>query len=63
MSKNTDQKSKKSKRKVNNSSANTSKLRRISLILAKLMLALICTLAIYLIYLDAKVRKTCEGQR
>ncbi len=66
MSKNTDQKSKKSKkskRKVNNSSANTSILPRISLILAKLMLALICTLAIYLIYLDAKVRKTFEGQR
>ncbi len=63
MSKNTEQKSKKRKRKINNSSANTSIVRRISLILAKLMLALISTLGIYLIYLDAKVTKTFEGQR
>ncbi len=63
MPKNTNHKHKQSKRNNKNSSNNTSILRRTSLILAKVMLALIFTLVIYTIYLDAKVRKTFEGQR
>ncbi|MEW6993413.1 penicillin-binding protein 1B [Colwelliaceae bacterium MEBiC 14330] len=63
MPKSTDHKRKQRKRNNKNLSNNTSILRRTSLILAKVMLALIFTLAIYTIYLDAKVRKTFEGQR
>jgi penicillin-binding protein 1B len=63
MSKNTVQKTKKSKRKSNKSSVNRSVLVRISLVSVKVMIALLFTLAIYLIYLDAKVTNTFEGQR
>ena len=63
MSKNTVRKANKSKRKNNKSSANRSVLVRISLVSVKVMIALLFTLAIYLIYLDAKVTNTFEGQR
>jgi len=56
-----------SKNKVKKSSAAANKektlLRRVSLILAKLILSGIFALGIFSIYLDAKVRKTFEGQR
>jgi penicillin-binding protein 1B len=56
-----------SKNKVNKSSTTTNKektlLRRVSLTLVKLIVAGIFALGIFSIYLDAKVRKTFEGQR
>jgi penicillin-binding protein 1B len=60
MLKNTEPKKKKIEQQV---SLNKTRLRWFAITLAKLVFALSFALAIFMIYLDAKVKKTFEGQR
>ncbi|WP_057832535.1 penicillin-binding protein 1B [Colwellia sp. TT2012] len=51
------------KKRSTSSGKKSSILARVGITLGKLMIALIFTLGIFSIYLDAKIRKTFEGQR